>query len=58
MCEPARFNFCWLCSGQLYQGFHAHKVIDGLDRILHKECARDEAYAAEKAAGRFEGEEG
>ena len=35
-------------------GIHSHKPIDGHDRILHKECARDEQLAMEKNSARFD----
>ena len=55
MCEPARYNFCWLCSGKLMNGAHSHQVIDGADRILHKECASSHTLASDKFAMRHGG---
>ena len=36
-----RVGFCWFCGFRLVPGHHATRVVDGNEKILHKECTKD-----------------
>jgi hypothetical protein len=37
--EKPRVKFCWNCGRKLYGNKFATRVIEGFERVLHKECA-------------------
>ena len=33
-----KIKFCWYCGRKLYGNIYATKVVEGYERILHKQC--------------------